>query len=198
MLLRMAGKKDSDAMLAIYAPYIDTAITFECRLPTREEFAGRIADILSCYPCLICQEGERVVGYAYAHRHMEREAYQWNAELSIYLDEGFVSQGRGKRLYSALIEIVKLQGVRTAYAGITQPNEKSVGLHRKLGFTSVGVYRNTGYKCGRWHDVEWFEKRLAPTTGAPEPVLPIGRLPDAAIQAVLQRYSETYPPASEM
>lgn len=51
----------------------------------------RIEGIGRAYPYLLCREGERTVGYAYAHRQMEREAYQWNAELSVYLDRAFTS-----------------------------------------------------------------------------------------------------------
>jgi phosphinothricin acetyltransferase len=35
-----------------------------------------------------------------------------------------------------------------------------VALHRKLGFRSIGVYREVGRKLGRFWDVEWFEKGL--------------------------------------
>lgn len=188
MLLRMASEGDIDAMLAIYSQYINTAITFECRLPKLSEFTERIAGIVTCYPCLVCQEGEMIAGYAYAHRHMERQAYQWNAELSIYLDRRFHSRGWGKRLYLALMDILRLQGVRTVYAGITLPNAKSVGLHQKLGFTSVGVYRHTGYKGGRWRDVAWFEKQILPTAGKPDAVLPVGQIPAWEIERICQRY----------
>ena len=65
------------------------------------------------------------MGYAYAHRHMEREAYQWNAELSVYLGRPYTSQGIGKRLYCALIELLEKQGVKNVYGGVTLPNVKS-------------------------------------------------------------------------
>lgn len=65
------------------------------------------------------------MGYAYAHRHMEREAYQWNVELSIYLGWPYTSQGIGKRLYCALIELLEKQGVKNVYGGVTLPNVKS-------------------------------------------------------------------------
>jgi phosphinothricin acetyltransferase len=60
-------------------------------------------------------------------------------------------------------------GYVNAYAGITLPNPKSVGLHEALGFTPVGIYRNVGFKLGRWHDVGWWHLLLQSPPAAPVP-----------------------------
>lgn len=86
------------------------------------------------------------------------------------------------------MELLRLQGVRTAYGCVTLPNEKSEGLHRALGFRQLGVYRNTGYKCGAWHDVAWFEKALGPYGGARSPVRPFPAVPEEAVRAVLAAF----------
>lgn len=126
---------------------------------TEQAFADRIHRIVQEYPYLVWEDDSgRVLGYAYAHRQMERAAYQWNAELSIYLDRAHTSQGWGKKMYLALMDLLALQGVKTVYGGVTIPNEKSERLHACLGFQRLGTYHNTGYKCGRWHDVAWFER----------------------------------------
>lgn len=135
---RFAAPADSAALLKIYGEYLDTPITFECALPSEAEFAGRIAAIGREYPYLVCLEKGRIVGYAYAHRQAERAAYQWNAELSVYLDRSCTSRGLGRRLYGALIDILRLQGIRTVYGCVTVPNEKSEGLHQALGFPAAG------------------------------------------------------------
>jgi len=176
MAIRFATENDGKALLNIYAQYIDTPVTFECKLPTEREFSDRIADIAKKYPYLVCEENDRIVGYAYAHSHMEREAYQWDAALSIYLDEHFTSKGLGTRLYRTLIDILIAQGFKTVYAGVTVPNPKSESLHVSLGFQPVGTYRKTGYKNGEWHDVRRYEKQIAPYDFAPAPIEPITRV----------------------
>ena len=115
LTFRFAAPADSAALLKIYGEYLDTPITFECALPSEAEFAGRIAAVGREYPYLVCLEKGRIVGYAYAHRQAERAAYQWNAELSVYLDRSCTSRGLGRRLYGALIDILRLQGIRTVY-----------------------------------------------------------------------------------
>ena len=188
MGLRLASPADSAALLKIYGGYLDTPITFEYECPSEEVFARRIASICREYPYLVAQEDGGIVGYAYAHRQAERAAYQWNAELSIYLDREHTSRGWGRKLYGALIDILRLQGIRTVYGCVTVPNEKSEGLHRAMGFRQLGIYRNTGYKCGGWRDVAWFERQIAPYDAEPAPFLPVDQVPGEALAAVLQRY----------
>lgn len=185
---RLVRSEDVPEILSIYAPYVrDTAVTFEYEPPSLAEFQRRVADIFAEYPYVVCRSGQRVIGYAYAHRHMERAAYQWNAELSIYLDRGYTARGLGKKLYGLLMEILRMQGVRTVYGIVTVPNEKSEGLHLSMGFRRVGTCRSTGYKSGAWHDVAWFEKPIAPYEDGPAPFLPIRELPAAELAELLRR-----------
>lgn len=185
MIIRFAKPDDSAALVKIYAQYINTPITFECVLPTEREFSERIAGISGFYPYLVCEEYGGIIGYAYAHRHMEREAYQWNAELSVYLEPSFICRGLGKRLYTILIEILKLQGIKTVYGGVTVPNEKSEALHNALGFQVLGTYHNAGYKNGKWHDVMWFEKAIAPYEISPKPIVAIGCIPEEQLRNII-------------
>lgn len=187
MGMRFAAARDGAALLRIYGQYIDTPVTFEYMLPEEREFAERIGHITAVYPYLVWEEAGRMVGYAYAHRHREREAYQWNAELSIYIDRAFVSRGIGGRMYASLLELLKMQGVKTAYGFVRLPNEKSERLHRALGFAHVGTYHHSGYKCGAWQDVGIYEKEIAPHDAAPEPIIPIWKLPQERVRAILER-----------
>lgn len=186
MLFRLATPADSAALLSVYAPYIDTPVTFECQLPSVPEFTRRVTEILSFYPYLAVEQDGRIVGYAYAHRHHERAAYQWDAELSIYLDPAHTGRGVGRALYSALMQLLQAQGLKNVYGKITVPNAQSEALHRSLGFACLGVYRQTGYKNGHWHDVALYEKRIAPCTPAPAPPVALARVPAAKVQAILQ------------
>lgn len=189
MKIRMARAADAAAIAAIYAQYIATPVTFEYQLPETGEMVSRIEETLAEYPFLVAEDQGRLLGYACAHRQMARAAYQWNAELSIYLDGSATSQGIGARLYQALMELLRLQGVRTVYGGVTVPNEKSRRLHLSLGFQCVALYHNTGYKSGAWHDVEWFEKQLLPYAADPQPVTPITAIDEDLICKVLSRYA---------
>ena len=187
MPIRFAAPTDCAALLRVYGEYIDTPITFEYTLPTQEEFTARIEGILTFYPYLIWEEDGNVLGYAYAHRIGERAAYQWGAELSVYLDRDHTGRGLGRRLYTALMDLLRLQGIRTVYGIVTLPNEKSETLHRGMGFQLQGIDRSAGYKNGAWRDVGRFQRSIAPYDPAPEPPRPFVSIPRETAEAILRR-----------
>ena len=50
--VRIAARGDAEAMRAVYAPYVETPVTFDTVAPSRAEFAARMADAMVDYPCL--------------------------------------------------------------------------------------------------------------------------------------------------
>lgn len=86
MSIRFAAASDCAAMLAIYAPYIETTITFEQEVPSQQEFAARLETVQQEYPWIVWEEDGKILGYAYAHKFAERVSYRPSAELSVYLD----------------------------------------------------------------------------------------------------------------
>lgn len=185
MALRFAAPTDAAALLRIYEAYIATPITFEDTLPSEHAFAQRIREISAVYPYLVWTQDDEICGYAYAHRFRERAAYGWSAELSVYLAPAWQSQGIGKRLYAALMTLLRLQGVTMLYGGVTTPNPKSEGLHLSMGFSPVGTFHHAGYKCGAWHDVSWFECAIGGCATTPTPLAAIGTLPVELVGQVL-------------
>lgn len=186
--VRFASSADAERLLAIYGQYIGTSVTFEYDLPSPAEFAARIRDIIERWPYLVCEQDGAAVGYAYAHLARERKAYGWYVELSIYLDRSHTGRGLGRRLYGLLLELLRLQGVKTAMGCVTVPNPASEALHTALGFVRAGTSPSAGYKNGAWHDVAWFEKPLSPYDVPPAPVVPVGDLDPAVVQALINKY----------
>jgi phosphinothricin acetyltransferase len=160
--VRAATKDDAAACAAIYATYVtDTAITFELEPPSAAEMAHRIATASHAHAWFVADHAGRVVGYAYGGRFNPRAAYRWACEVSVYVELGRRRTGAGRALYEALLARLAERGYRIAVAGMTLPNEASVGLHRAMGFEPVGTYRRIGYKHGSWHDVAWVQRVLA-------------------------------------
>jgi len=131
--------------------------------------AARIARISLTHPWLVAETGGEAVGYAYACRYMERDAYRWAASVSVYVADGHRGEGLGRRLYEALFERLRGQHFQLACAGITLPNEASVALHERLGFAATGISPKVGWKAGAWHDVGLWQLRLVPIAAAPPP-----------------------------
>lgn len=162
IVIRPALDTDVDALLKIYAPYVEgSSISFEYELPSVEEFSQRLAKYRSRWQWLVAEIDGDVVGYAYGSPHRERAAYQWSVDVSAYVKANSHGLGIGRELYRHLLQDLASKGYRQAFAGIAQPNVKSVALHRSLGFELLGVYKSVGFKHGQWHDVAWYQRPLA-------------------------------------
>jgi phosphinothricin acetyltransferase len=96
-----------------------------------------------------------------------RAAYRWSVETGLYIEEAAQGRGIGRALLGAHLAMLERQGFVTAVAGIALPNDASVVLHEKLGFTLAGIERGVGFKLGQWVDVARWQKELAPRTAAP-------------------------------
>ena len=140
--MRHATGDDAAACAAIYAPYVESsAATFETESPSPGEMARRIAAATRTHAWLVLEDETRVVGYAYGAPFHARAAYRWACEVSVYLEVGRRRTGGGTMLYGALLPLLAARGFRIAVAGMTLPNDASVGLHSAMGFEPVGTYR---------------------------------------------------------
>ncbi len=171
MNVRDASEGDAEVCAAIYAPYVTgTAITFESDPPQPAEMAVRIATARRTHAWVVLENRSRIVGYAYGAAFKPRAGYRWACEVSVYLEYGRRRTGGGRALYDVLFARLAERGFRTAVAGMTLPNEPSVGLHRAMGFEPVGTYRRIGWKHGTWHDVARVQRTI--TTGQDPPTEP--------------------------
>jgi phosphinothricin acetyltransferase len=168
-IVRPATGDDARACAEIYAPYVtDTPITFELEPPSVEEMRARIEKACERHAWVVIEDRGRVVGYAYGGVLNPRPAYRWSCEVSVYVELGRRRSGAGRALYEHLFERLASRGLLMAVAGMTLPNEASVGLHRAMCFEPVGVYRRIGFKHGRWHDVAWCQRQLSPGADPPD------------------------------
>lgn len=168
IVIRSASVNDAEALLKIYAYYVEnTAITFEYEVPTVEEFQQRIANTLKKYPYLVAEKEGTILGYAYAGVFKDRAAYDWSAEVTIYLSHNATKCGIGRKLYEALETEMKKRGFLNLYACIGYPVEEdeyltknSAQFHAHLGYQTVGEFHKCGYKFGRWYNMIWMEKLI--------------------------------------
>ncbi len=176
--LRVAKESDAEKLLEIYKPYVlDTAISFECELPTAAEFRERIHNTLIRYPYLIAEKDGEAVGYAYAGAFKNREAYNYSVETTVYVKNDMKRCGVGKKLYLSLEAILGFQNILNLNAciGYTETedeylNNNSERFHRRLGYRLVGKFNKCGYKFGRWYDMIWMEKLLGDHKENPKPI----------------------------
>jgi phosphinothricin acetyltransferase len=160
---RTAEPADLEPLRQIYNHYVEsTAITFDIGARTLEERREWMSHYAETGPhrLLVADVGGVVAGYASSSAHRPKAAYDTSVEVTIYLAPDRTRGGLGTLLYTALLDALEAEDVHCAYAGMTLPNLASEALHRRFGFSEIGVFHEVGRKLGRYWDVRWFEKRL--------------------------------------
>ena len=165
-VIRDVTLKDAAALSKIYAYYVNhTAITYEYDAPDESEFKERIKNITARYPYFVLEDNGIIKGYAYASAFHPRKAYEWCAEVTIYLDHEAFGRGYGRLLYAQLEKALKEMGILNLYACIAHPevedeylNKNSEQFHRHMGYELIGTFKNSGYKFNRWYHMIWMEK----------------------------------------
>ena len=189
-IIRIAAEADAPGMLEIYAPFIlNTGITQETEVPSVADFQQRIISNLAERPWLVCEINNEIAGYAYAGKHRDRKGYQWCTEPSVYISEKYFGLGVPYALYTALFDILKLQGYVNAYAVITLPNDRSIAFHKKFGFEYLTTYKNIGYKLGQWHDVGWMQYEINPHNKDPMDPAKLPAIDKTVIDSILIKSS---------
>jgi L-amino acid N-acyltransferase YncA len=159
--IRLASIEDAEQLCDIYKHYVDfTIVSFEYSSPCIEEMQNRILSICKQYPWIVAEKKGKIIGYAYASKYKEREAYNWACESSVYIKKEYQDGGLGKKLYSELFKILKGQGYIVVLACISLPNEQSINFHKKMGFTEIGIKKKVGVKFDKLIDVIWLQLQL--------------------------------------
>jgi len=192
-IIRIASLDDAEKLLKIYAPYVEkTAITFEYDVPSIEEFKRRIETTLQRYPYIVIENENEILGYAYASAFINRSAYDWSAETTIYVKENMRKMGLGKKLYNAIENICKAQNIFNLNACIGYPEKEdkyltknSKQFHEHLGYSFVGEFHKCGYKFGKWYNMIWMEKILMDHPKTPPKVIPFSQLDENIIKSCL-------------
>ncbi len=162
-LIRPARATDVERIAAIYdTTIVDSHISFdeEPRPPEhwRQWFAAKSED--GPHQALVAEQDGHVAGVAYSGPWRPKSAYRFSVETTIVLDPGGRGQGLGTALLGALVERLRAAGAHRAIAIVALPNEASIRLHHKLGYRTVGVLDEVGYKYDRYWSTEVLELAL--------------------------------------
>lgn len=170
--IRPSRDDDLDAITRIYGHHVLHGTgTFETTPPSLADMTTRRADVLSKgLPWLVVEDGGQVLGFAYGNWFKPRPAYRFSVEDSIYMDPAAHGKGLGRALLTELMAALERGGVRKVMAVIgDSANAGSIGVHKALGFETVGVVQSCGWKFDRWLDIVLMQKTLgAGDTTPPE------------------------------
>jgi phosphinothricin acetyltransferase len=160
--VRPGGLDDLPALTALYNHWVaHTPVTFDVEPWTVEQRRRDWFENFAAtgrHRLLVAVDAGQVVGYATSSRFRPKAAYDRTVETTVYLAPDATGRGTGGLLYGALLAELAGEDVHRAVAGVTLPNDASLALHRRHGFTEVGVLTEVGHKLGRWWDVQWLQR----------------------------------------
>jgi len=162
VVIRRGREEDLPALVEIYNHYVlHGHVTFDTEPATvesRRSWFSTFSD--GPHQILVAEGSQGVFGCATSSRYRTHPAFDQTDETGIYLDPAVRRSGIGTRLYTTLLEVLERQPVHMAVAGVALPNDASVALHRKLGFTEVGIFREYAFKRDVRISSMWFQRPI--------------------------------------
>jgi len=159
--IRHATPDDAAAICLIYNQGIaDRMATLETEGRTAEERRAWMAARGPRHPVLVAETGGGVIAWASLNTFNPRPAYDFVADLSVYVERGWRGRGVGRRLLERLVDVARDLGYHKLVLAALARNAAGRALYDRVGFFPVGVYREQGRLDGEWVDVLIMEKLL--------------------------------------
>jgi L-amino acid N-acyltransferase YncA len=159
--VRAATAADAAAICRIYNQGIeDRVATLETELRTPEERAAWLATKSPRHPVIVAEDNGQVIGWGSLNQFNPREAYRHVVDFSIYVDRAYRGRGIGKIMLPRLIELAREHGYHKMVLSAFPSNSGGMALYERMGFRTVGVYKEQGMLDGRWVDTIIMEKLL--------------------------------------
>lgn len=161
MEFRRAAEADIPAITRIYNQGIeDRLATLETELRSEEERLQWLANHGDRYPVFAAADDGQVVGWASLNVFNPRAAYRHVADFSVYVDRGWRGKGVGSLLLGQLIEEARKLGFHKLVLSAFPFNPGGMALYTRMGFRTVGVYKEQGQLDGQWVDTIIMERLL--------------------------------------
>jgi L-amino acid N-acyltransferase YncA len=159
--VRLATEEDAAALCEIYNQGIeDRVATLETELRTPDERRQWLKSRGLRHPVIVAESEGRIAGWGSLNAFNPREAYRFVADFSVYVDRSFRGKGVGTVLLTRLIELAREHGYHKLVLSAFPFNAAGMTLYGKLGFRTVGIYKEQGLLDDRWVDTIVMEKLL--------------------------------------
>jgi len=157
--IRTAKIDDLNEITEIYNQAIlKTVATFDTEEKTIDERKKWFKEHGGKNPLIVAEKDDIILGWAALSKYSTRCAYSDTAEISLYVKGDFQDRGIGKKLMEKIVQEGKKAGLHVIIARITDGNEKSIHLHKSVGFENVGIMKEVGWKFGKRLDVYLMQK----------------------------------------
>ena len=157
--IRLAEEKDISEILTIYNDIIlNTTAVYEYQPQTlamrKAWFDTKLKD---GYPVFVAEQENVIAGFSSFGPFRAWAAYKYTVENSVYVASHLRGRGIGKLLLPPLLQKAREKDLHVIIASINSDNLASIRLHQSFGFEEVALFRQVGFKFGKWLDLKFFE-----------------------------------------
>jgi L-amino acid N-acyltransferase len=159
-----ATERDLSSMVAIYNDVVatSTAIYRDDAIALDEYHAWWRTRTGQGYPVLVARDAGDVIALASFGDFRAWPGYRFTVEHSVHVRADQRGQGVGTTLMRTLFDRAAVLGKHVLIAGVDADNAASLRFHERLGFERVAHFREVGFKFGRWLDLVFLQRMLAP------------------------------------
>ena len=188
-LIRFATAQDAKALVAVYKTNVTKIAAMHSRtpVPTAAQMEMMIREISVEYPFLVCQYGDRVLGYCYAHAGVEAASIDRDVEFFVTTDRSVGACGVGTALCTALFDLLRLQNIQRVFGKIQAPNPKAEQILMKFHFVLSNHFYSEACMCGQKHDILWFDKWIHTYNKRPPAACGVQTLPEEACTEIFEK-----------
>ena len=160
--VRFASLDDAATICTIYNQGIeDRVATLETGLRDPDERRRWLSSRGPRYPVVVAEAAGRIVAWASLNSFNPRHCYDHVADISVYVERSWRGKGIGRIMLARLIELGRSLSFHKLVLACFPTNKPGVALYERMGFASVGVYREQGLLDGQWVDVLIMEQLLS-------------------------------------
>ncbi|OPG98803.1 hypothetical protein B2I21_10790 [Chryseobacterium mucoviscidosis] len=154
-------EQDLNEVKEIYNYYVsNTTISFHTEELTLEEIKASVMNPNPRFKSFVIKEENEIRGYVLITQYKSKQAYDFSAEVTIYLKPGTVGKGIGGKALRYIEGVAREQGFYTLIATVCMENTRSISLFEKHGYEQCAMFKGVGYKFERRLDIGSFQKLL--------------------------------------
>ena len=177
--VRPATPADAETICRIYNQGIaDRLATLETELRTPEERRQWLASRSERHPVIVAEVADPAtspdrppgsrrepaplapIAWGSLNVFNARPAYRYVADFSVYVEREWRGKGVGRVLLTRLVELGRELGYHKLVLSAFPFNTAGVALYERLGFRTVGIYKEQGLLDGTWVDTIIMERLL--------------------------------------
>lgn len=160
MQLKTCTEKQLPEILDIFNDAIlNSTALYDYKIRTMETMKLWYADKIEHNHPIIgaFDDSNTLLGFATYGSFRVRPAYKYTAEHSVYIRCDQRGKGLGKILLREIIKKAKEQNIHVLVGVIDSTNTASIKLHEGENFILNGVWKEVGFKFGKWLDAAFFQ-----------------------------------------